>query len=69
MKKYKFKIHYTLGGGDDRINALNRKCNYIKIKKIFDKSILQVNQDETFSSNYKEIATIVRIIKNKKNNF
>ena len=46
MKKYKFKIHYTSRKKNNRANALNRRCDYIKIKKIFDNSILQVNKDK-----------------------
>ena len=38
----------------------------MKIKEIFDKNILQINKDEIFSSNHKEIATTMRIIKNEK---
>ena len=41
----------------------------MKIKKIFNKSILQINDDETLSSNYKEIATTIRIIKDDQEQF
>ena len=41
----------------------------MKIKKIFDKSILQINDDETFSSNHREITITIRIVKDKKEQF
>ena len=41
----------------------------MKIKEIFNKSILQVQKNEIFSSNHKEIITIMRIIKNDKKQF
>ena len=47
LKKYKFKIHCTSRKENERANVLSRKCDYMKIKEIFDKNILQVNKDET----------------------
>ena len=41
----------------------------MKTKKIFNKNILQINNDETLSSNYKEITMTMRIIKNNKKQF
>ena len=41
----------------------------MKIKKIFDKNILQINDDETFSSNHKKITTTIRIIKDVEKQF
>ena len=41
----------------------------MKIKKIFDKNILQVNKDETFPSNHKKISTTMRIVKDEKKQF
>ena len=69
MKKYKFKIYYTFKKENKRANTLNRKCDYMKIKEIFDKNILQVNRNETFSSNYKKITITMRIVKDDKKQF
>ena len=52
-----------------RANVLNHKYDYMKIKKIFDKNILQINKDETLLLNYKEITTTMRIVKDNKEQF
>ena len=69
LKEYKFKIYYTLKKENDRANTLNHKCNYIKIKEKFDQNILRINENNTLLSNHEEITTIMRIIKNNKEQF
>ena len=69
LRGYKFRIHYTSRKENDRVNALSRKCDYMKIKKIFDKSILQINKNGTLSSNHKEVTTTMRIIKDDEKQF
>lgn len=41
----------------------------MKIKEKFDRSILRINKDNTLSLNHEELTTIMRIIKNDKEQF
>ena len=50
-------------------NNLSRRSDYIKSKKVFNHNILQINEDETLFINHREIATTMRIIRNKKKQF
>ena len=69
MKNYKFKIHYTLKKENDRANALSQRCDYMKTKRIFNKNILRINNDKTLLLNYEKIITIMRIVKDDKEQF
>lgn len=57
LNRYKFKIHYILSKKNERINALNRKYDYIKLKK---------NSKETISTNHVEIKVVIIIINDEK---
>ena len=44
---------------------LQRRCDYIESKEVFDYNILKINEDETLFVNYREIITTMRIMRNK----
>ena len=69
MRRYKFKIHYILKKENERANALNKRCNYIKFKKIFNYNILKINKDEILFANYVEINIIMSIMNDKDEKF
>ena len=69
LKQYKFKIHYTFKKKNNRADALNKRCDYIIIKKKFDRSILKINDDEIILTNYHQVNVILRIIKNDQKQF
>ena len=69
LKFYKFKIHYVKKKENELTNNLNRRCDYMKNKKIFNHNILKINENETFFMNHREITIIMRIIKNQKEQF
>ena len=50
-------------------NNLNRRCDYIKIKKTFNYNILKINENKTFFTNHREITITRHIIKNQKKQF
>ena len=51
---------------NELINNLNRRNNYMKNKEMFNHNILRINEDKTLFINHREIATTMKIIKNKK---
>ena len=51
------------------INNLNRQSNYMKNKKMFNHNILRINENETLFINHREIATTMKTMKNKKEQF
>ena len=63
LKQYTFKIHYTSEKENDRANVLNRRCDYIIIKKVFDHNILRINNGGIISANHYQINAIMCIIK------
>ena len=69
LKQYKFIILYTSEKDNNRADALSRKSNYIKIKKIFKYSILRINNDELLSANKYELNIMLRIIKDDKKEY
>ena len=64
LSQYKFKIHYTSEKENDRIDAFNRRCNYMIIKKKFDHNVTKINDDGTISANHHQVNATLRIIKN-----
>ena len=69
LKQYKFIILYTLEKDNDRADALSRKSNYMKIKKIFKYNILRINNNELLSANKHELNIMLRIIKDNKEEY
>ena len=64
LKQYKFTIFYTSKKENDRTNALNRRSDYMKTKKIFNHNILKINKNESLSVNKHELNAILKILKN-----
>ena len=68
LEQYKFKIQYILNKDNDKVDALNKRNNYIKTK-LFNYSILKVNKNESLSINKYELNAILRILKDDKKEF
>ena len=51
------------------MNNLSRRCDYMKNKKMFNHNILKINENETLFVNHREIAIIMRIMRNEKKQF
>ncbi len=66
LEQYKFKIQYILDKNNNRANALNRKNNYIKTKKLFNYTILKINKNKLLLANKYELNTILQILKDNK---
>lgn len=69
LGQYKFTILYTSGKKNDRADALSRRSDHIKSKKIFDHNILKVNQNESLSANKHELNATLRIIRDDQEQF
>ena len=63
LRQYKFRIQYTLEKNNDRTNALNRRSDHMKSKRIFDHNILKINKNESLSTNTNEINATLRILR------
>ena len=64
FEQYKFKIQYTLDKDNDKVDALNRKNNYIETKKSFNYSILKINKNESLLANKYELNVTLQILQN-----
>ena len=69
LEQYKFKILYTLEKENDQIDALSRRSNYMKTKKLFNHSILKINQNESLSFNKHKLNATLRILRNELEKF
>ena len=69
LKQYKFTILYTSKKENDKTNALNRRSDHMKTKKIFNHNILKINKNELLSINKYELNAILRILKNNKKQY
>ena len=58
-------MYYTLRKDNSRVDALNKKSNYIKIREIFTYSILKENINGLLLINKYKLGIIICIIKNK----
>ena len=63
LNQYKLKIIYTSEKKNNRVDALSRRNDYMRSKKIFNYSVLKINDDELLSSNKREFNTMLRIIR------
>ena len=64
LNQYKLKIIYTSEKKNGRIDALNWKSDYIRSKKIFNHSVLKVNDDESLSFNKRKFNVMLHILCN-----
>ena len=62
LKQYKFKIRYISKKENDQANALSRRTNYMKSKKVFNHNIFKINDDEILFANRHEINMTFKII-------
>ena len=69
LGQYKFKIQYIPGKENRRADALSRRSDYIKIKEIFNSSILKVNKDGLLSANQYKLNTTLRILRDNQEQF
>jgi len=60
---------YTLGKENDKVDALSRRSDHIKTKKLFNHNILKINQDESLSINKHKLNAILRILRDKLEKF
>ena len=60
---------YILEKENDKVDALNRRSNYIKTKKLFNYNILKINQDKSLSINKYELNAILRILRDELEEF
>jgi len=69
LEQYKFKIQYTLNKDNNKANALNKRNNYIKTKKLFNYNIFKINKNESLLINKYKLNVILRILRNNKEKF
>ncbi len=69
LEQYKFKIQYILNKDNDKVNAINKKSNYIKTKKSFNYNILKINKNKLLLTNKYELNAILRILRDNKKEF
>ena len=69
LRQYKFKIQYISKKENDRANALSRRTNYMKSKKVFNHNILKVNNDEILFANRHEVNMTLKIIRDDQEQF
>ena len=62
LNQYKLKIVYTSEKENDRTDALNRKNDYMRNKKISNQNVFKINDDESLSSNKQEFNVMLRIL-------
>ena len=69
LRQYKFTILYTSKKENDRADALSRRNDYMKIKKVFNHNILKINKNESLSINKHKLSAILRILRNDKKQY
>ena len=69
LGQYKFKILYTPRKENGKADALSRRSVHMKTKESFNHSILKVNNDESLSTNKYELNAILRILRDKSEEF
>ena len=69
FEQYKFTIQYTFEKDNDKIDALNKRSDHIKTKKIFNHNIFKINKNESISTNKHKLNAIVRILKDDQKQF
>jgi len=69
LGQYKFKILYTSGKENGRVDALSRRSDHIKTKESFNQSILKINNDESLSINKHELNATLRILRDESEEF
>ena len=69
LDQYKFTIQYISKKDNDRANALSRRNDHMKNKKVFNHNILKVNKNESLSINQRELSAILKILKNNQKQF
>jgi len=60
---------YILEKENGKADALSRRSDHIKTKKLFNHSILKINQDESLSINKHELNAILRILRDESEKF
>ena len=69
LEQYKFKIQYISKKKNERANALNRRIDHMKSKKVFNHNIFKVNDDEILFANRHEINMTLKIMRNNQKQF
>jgi len=64
-----FKIQYILSKDNNKTNALNKRSNYIKTKKLFNYNILKINKNKLLLTNKYKLNAILQIFRNNKKEF
>ena len=63
LNQYKLKIIYTSERENDRVDALNRRNDYMCSKKVFNHSVFKINDDESLSLNKWKFNVMLRILR------
>ena len=63
LNQYKLKIIYISEKKNDRINAINRRSNYMRNKKVFNHNVFKINDDELLSLNRRKFNAMLRIFR------
>ena len=69
LEQYKFKIQYILDKDNNKANALNKRSNYIKTKKLFNYNIFKINKNKLLLANKYKLNIILQIFRNNKEEF
>ena len=62
LKQYKFRIQYILNKNNNKVDAFNKRNNYIKTKKLFNYSILKINKNKLLLINKYKLNAILQIL-------
>ena len=63
LNQYKLKIIYTSEKENGRADALNRRNDYMRNKKVFNHNVLKINDDESLSLNKREFNIMLHILR------
>ncbi len=66
LEQYKFKIQYILDKDNNKANALNKRSNYIKTKKLFNYNIFKINKNKLLLVNKYKLNVILQILRDNK---
>jgi hypothetical protein len=69
LEQYKFTIQYTSEKKNEKANALSRRNDHMKEKKLINKSILKINKNDSLSTNAQKLNATFKILRNQKEQY
>ncbi len=69
LEQYKFTTQYTLEKENEKANALSRKNDYMKEKKLINRNIFKINNNDSLSTSAQELNVTFRIFRDQKKQY